>query len=60
MPSLPVDQQLPPAVTQPTPGQSAYASRHGQIYFDGKPITLEELKAKLTAPPATKRDEEKK
>jgi hypothetical protein len=45
MPALPADQQSPPAEVQSAPKHT----NQGQIYLDGKPVTMDELKAELTA-----------
>jgi hypothetical protein len=45
---LPIDQ--PPVTIQPAQEHTDSAHARGQIYLDGKPVTIDELKARLAAP----------
>jgi biopolymer transport protein ExbD len=48
-----IDQQPPPAEVQPAPKHTINVTNQGQIYLDGKPVTMDELAAALTARKAT-------
>jgi hypothetical protein len=48
MPTPPVDQQPPPHIEQIAPDHAIRMS-NGQIYLDGKPVTVDELAAFLAS-----------